>query len=173
MHGAFGPRRRLEPALSAVGPAAAAPPPRLLLKPMRNPQRDIFAPRRRNDLYADRQGRQRNRDTGDGQPDEGNRLRVDAEIGPHRQFDSAELERLLTDQRRRARRRRRQDRVDILEQLQHFALIPASELLRAPPAEPAPSRRRSAGRARRDRNPSARVRSRSRCRLAPSVAVMT
>jgi hypothetical protein len=57
----------------------------------------------------------------DRQADEGDRLRVEAEIGAHRHFDVAEREHLLADQRRRARRRRRQDGVDLGEQLQHLA----------------------------------------------------
>ena len=62
--------------------------------------------------------------------DEGDRLRVNAEIGAHRHFDAVEHERLLPDQRRRARRRRRQNGVDLGKQLQHLALIPAAEFLR-------------------------------------------
>ena len=66
----------------------------------------------------------------DRQPDERNRLGVEAEVRAHRQVDAGELEGLLADRGRGARRCRRQDRIDALEQLAHFGLIPAAEFLR-------------------------------------------
>ena len=104
---------------------------------MRDAQRHVLAPGRGDDLHADRQRRQRHRHGDDRQADEGDRLRVNAEIGAHRQFVVAEHERLLADQRRRARRRRRQDGVDLVEQLQHLVAIPAAEFLRLAPTSDA------------------------------------
>src|SRR5271168_3676357 len=97
---------------------------------VRDAQRHVLAPRRRDDLHGDRQRRQRHRHGDHRQADEGNRLGVDAEIGAHRHFGVAEPEGFLTDQRRDARRRRRQNGVDLGKQFQHFGAIPAAEFLR-------------------------------------------
>jgi hypothetical protein len=69
--------------------------------------------------------------TPNGQPDERDRLGVDADIGAHRQFDAVEHEIHLAQFRRDARRRRRDDGVDRLEQFEDARAIPAAEFLRA------------------------------------------
>ena len=94
-------------------------------------QRDVFAPGGGDDLHADRHRIERDRHRHHRQPDEGYRLGVDADIGPHRQLDAVEHEVHLTEFRRHAGRRRRDDHVDGLEQLQHLGAIPAAEFLRA------------------------------------------
>ena len=92
-------------------------------------QRDVLAPRRGDDLHADRERPQRHRHRDHRQPDEGHRLGVEAEVRAHRQQRPVDDEGLLPDQRRRARRRRREDRVDLAEQRQHALAIPAAEFL--------------------------------------------
>lgn len=63
-----------------------------------NAQHSALVPRRRDDLYADRQltrGAQRDHD--DWQPDEREWLRIDAEIGSGRHQGAIDLDRVLTD----------------------------------------------------------------------------
>jgi hypothetical protein len=68
---------------------------------------------------------------GDRQPDKGNRLGVDTDIGAHRKLDAVEHEGRLPEFWRDAGRCRREDDVDRLEQFQHLRAIPAAEFLRA------------------------------------------
>src|SRR5580700_10147872 len=96
------------------------------------PQRVGLAPRRGDDLHADRQFARLAQWRGDDrQPDERQRLGIDADERARRNGDAVDLDRLLADLRRRARGRRSEQDVDIAEQRQHLLAIPAPETLRA------------------------------------------
>src|SRR5262249_50612697 len=95
-----------------------------------DPQRDVFAPRRRDDLHTDRQRLERYRHRHHRQADERDRLGVDAEIGAHGKLDAVEHEGLLADGGRGARRRRREHGVDMSKQGEHLLAIPTAEFLR-------------------------------------------
>ena len=98
---------------------------------MRDPQRYILPPRRRDDLHPDRQRLERHRHRDDRQADERNRLSEDAKVCPHWQLNSVEHEGLLADQGRRVGRGRGDDHVIAVEQIKHAILIPAAKFLRA------------------------------------------
>ena len=65
-------------------------------------------------------GVERDRHADDRQSDKRNRLRVDAEVRPHRHLDTVEDEGLLADGGRGAGRCRRKDRIDLVEQFEHL-----------------------------------------------------
>src|SRR5262249_54066579 len=90
-------------------------------------ERHILAPWCRDDLHRDRQWLERHRHRDDRQSDEGNGLRIDPEIGPHRKLDAVKHEGLLTDQGRGTRRRGRQNDIDLGEKLKHTRTVPAPE----------------------------------------------
>jgi len=104
---------------------------------------------------------------------EGNRLGVDADIGPHRKLDAIKQERRLPELRRGAGRCRCDDHVDGFEQLQYLARYQrrnfcARSTSGAGIIAPASNRSRTAG-----SKSFGRCRRRSRCSDAPSVVEMT
>ena len=66
----------------------------------------------------------------DRQANEGNRLRVQPDIRPHRHFNAVQHEILLADQWRDTRRRGGEDRVHAIEQRQDALPVQPAELLR-------------------------------------------
>ena len=99
---------------------------------MGDAQHEVLAPRRGDQLHADRQRRVAapHRHRADRQADERDRLRQQAEARPRRQALAVDLEPLGADCRRDARRGRRDQDVDVAQQLGDARREPAAHALR-------------------------------------------